>query len=128
MAAALLRYHAGDRCEVDSAGLLPKPIHPLVKEVLGEVGLDASSLSPKPIGPILGKKSVGYAIILRGADETDAPRIFPFATRTMCWEVGDPARAADPTLAELRHVRDEIDAHVRKLVTTLDSDSRARSA
>ncbi len=122
----LFRHRAGDRFEVESAGLSPKPVHPLVSEVLREVGLDTDALSSKRIGPILGKRSVRYAVILRDTDEAQAPRIFPFATRTLRWDVEDPtaAGAGEETLERFRRVRDEIDAHVREWVRTIDATER----
>jgi protein-tyrosine-phosphatase len=125
---ALLRHRAGDRVEACSAGLMPKPVHPMVSEVLREIGIEPPALEPKAIGPFLGRRGVRYAVILRDADEADAPRIFPFATRTVRWDVGDPARAGDEVLPQFRRVRDEIDAHVRALVNTLDADERGRAA
>ena len=125
---ALLRHHAGDRVDACSAGLAPKPVHPLVSEVLREIGIEAPALEPKSIGPFLGRRGVRYAVILRDADEADAPRIFPFATRTVRWDVDDPARAGDVPLVHFRRVRDDIDAHVRDLLTTLAADQRGRAA
>jgi protein-tyrosine-phosphatase len=125
---ALLRHRAGARVDACSAGLVPKPVHPLVSEVLREIGIDAPALEPKAIGAFLGRRGVRYAVILRDADEADGPRIFPFATRTMRWDVEDPARDDDADLPHFRRVRDEIDAHVRDLVTTLDADMRGRAA
>jgi protein-tyrosine-phosphatase len=125
---ALLRHRAGDRVDACSAGLMPKPVHPMVSEVLREIGIEPPALEPKAIGPFLGRRGVRYAVILRDADEADAPRIFPFATRTVRWDVPDPARAGDEVLPHFRRVRDEIDAHVRELLVTLDSDQRGRAA
>lgn len=47
MAEALLRHHAGDRFDVYSAGLNPKPIHPLTHQVLREIGIDSSRQTSK---------------------------------------------------------------------------------
>ena len=128
---ALLRRRAGNRFEVQSAGLSPKPVHPLVSEVLREVGVDDTSLAPKRIGAILGKQSVRYAVILRDPDETDAPRIYPFATRTLRWDVGDPTTPqaeGDEPLERFRRVRDEIDAHVRAWMSELAGERPSTAA
>jgi hypothetical protein len=45
----------------------------------------------------------------------------------MRWGVEDPTRGGD-ALPAFRRVRDEIDAHVQDLVTTLDADQRGRAA
>src|SRR5258705_10042601 len=86
---ALLRHRVGDRVDACSAGLVPKPVHPLVCQVLREIGIEVSELEPKSIGPFLGRRGVRYAVILRETDDADGPRIFPFATRTMRWDVED---------------------------------------
>jgi protein-tyrosine-phosphatase len=128
---ALMRHRAGDRFEVQSAGLAPKPVHPLAEPVLHEIGVEAGSLSSKPIGPFLGRRPVRYAVILSDPDETNAPRVFPFATRTLRWNVGDPI-ASDSSDAEalerVRRVRDEIDLHVREWIVELDRLERPSSA
>jgi len=122
MAEGLLRHYAGDRIEVQSAGLAPKPVHPLVNEVLGEVGVDGTVLASKRIVGILGKQRVRYAVILRESDEPDAPRIYPFATRTIRWDIKDPL-SSDANDAEalerFRRVRDDIDDHVHALIAEM---------
>ena len=42
MAEAFLKDMAGDRIDVESAGLEPKPVNPLVIEVMQEIGYDLS--------------------------------------------------------------------------------------
>jgi len=130
MGEMLLRHRAGDRVEVTSAGLTPKPVHPLVREVLGEIGVETESPSSRSIGTILGKQTVRYAVILRDPDETDAPRIFPFATRTLRWDVGNPVSSdatAEQERQRFRSVRDDIDARVRTLVDEI-TERRPSSA
>ena len=43
MAEAFLKDIAGDRIHVESAGLEPKPVNPLVVEVMQEIGFDLSN-------------------------------------------------------------------------------------
>jgi protein-tyrosine-phosphatase len=122
MAEGLFRHHTGERIEVESAGLAPKPVHPLVSEVLGEVGVASTPRSSKRIGDILGKRRVRYAVILRHGHEPDAPRIYPFATRTVRWDIEDPVSTdADDAeaLERFRRVRDDIDGHVHALIEEL---------
>jgi arsenate reductase len=128
---ALLRHRAGARFVACSAGLAPKPVHPLVRQVLHEIGLDEGELTSKPVGPFLGKRSVRYAVILRAPNEPNAPRIFPFAARTIRWEVGDPEPGTGPdddVLERFRHVRDDIDVRVRAWVAEMDESDRSSSA
>jgi arsenate reductase len=63
MAEALLRKHGGDRFEVVSAGLDPTEVHPLTRQALSEVGIDASELSAKGAKEFLGKVAIRHAIV-----------------------------------------------------------------
>ena len=117
MAEALLRQHAGERFEASSAGLDPTEVHPLTRQVLAEVGVEASGLFAKPLRDFLGRASVRYAIIVCQRAEESCPRIFPFATRTLVWSFDDPAAlegSGERQLAKFRRVRDEIDGRIRQ--------------
>jgi arsenate reductase len=78
MAEALLRKHGGDRFEVVSGGLDPTEVHPLTRQVLFEVGIDASELSAKGAKEFLGKVAIRHAIIVCAQAEKRCPRVFPF--------------------------------------------------
>lgn len=111
MAEALLRQEAGHRFEVASAGLEPTEVHPLAREVLGEIGLDATDLYAKGTREFLGRQSVRYAIIVCAQDQENCPRVFPFARQTLYWPFDDPAApqgSRELQLAKFRRVRDEI--------------------
>jgi arsenate reductase len=115
LAEALLRHRAGDRFEVHSAGLEPRPVHPMVADVLREQGLEAEALEAKKIGAFLGRRSVRYAVIVGEPDEPECPRIFPFAAQTTRWPVAKPTDAEESPegqLSALRRTRDEIDGHL----------------
>jgi len=115
MAAALLRHHAGDRYEVNSAGLAPNEVHPLTKAVLKEAGVDVTGLEPTRISHFLARAVVHYAIIVC-EDGPGCPRMYPFATRTLRWPFENPS-ALDPSHhdhpAAFRALRDRLDAKVR---------------
>ena len=114
LAEAMLRHRAGDRFEVHSAGLTPRPVPPMVGDVLREEGLEAPALESKRIANFLGRQSVRYAVIVGPAEEPECPRIFPFAAQTVRWPVADPASAAGDAeqLTALRRTRDEIAGHL----------------
>jgi arsenate reductase (thioredoxin) len=124
LAEALLRHRSGGRFEVHSAGLTPKAVHPLVAETLREIGVADAGTIAKPLTPFLGSRSVRYAIILRAADEPQAPRIFPFAARLLRWEIGDPLAGSvseEDSRQRLRHTRDAIDERVCAWVAEIDA-------
>ena len=65
MAEAFLREHAGDRFEVYSAGCdAADEIHPYVREVIDEVGIDTSEQYPKGLRTYMGKVGFNYSIIV----------------------------------------------------------------
>lgn len=115
MAEAILRWHAGDRMEVHSAGLDPQDIHHLTKVVLNEVGLDISGHRSKSVKEFLGKLSISHAIFVCEQAEARCPTIYPFALTRLSWPFEDPA--AGPTelesqLKRFREIRDQIEAKI----------------
>jgi arsenate reductase (thioredoxin) len=126
MAEALLRKRAGHRFEVASAGLEPTEVHPLTRQVLAEVGIDASGLSAKGPREFLGRVAVRYAIIVCAQAEKSCPRVFPFAVQVLSWPFEDPALvegSPEIQLAKFRRVRDEIDARLRDWLRELGTES-----
>ncbi len=115
MAEALLRYYAGDRFEVYSAGLDPKGIHPLTIRVMNEIGLDVSRGRSKDVMEYLGHVHMGYVITVCSNAEVRCP-IFPFTTQRVHWPFEDPTHfegTDEARLAKFREVRDLIDRRIR---------------
>ena len=92
MAEALLRRDAGSQFAAFSAGLQPTEVHPMTRQVLIEVGIDASGLRAKGVQEFMGKMAVRYAIVVCEETEAACPRVFPFALETLRWPFEDPAR------------------------------------
>jgi len=114
MAEALLRRHAGDRFEVESAGLEPREIHPLARAAMAEVGLDLSSHRPKNVRDFLGKRHFGYLIILCAEAEAKCP-VFPGISFRLDWPFPDPAKAEgseEERLNAFGQVRDAIEQRI----------------
>lgn len=119
MAEALLRHRSNDQLVVASAGLEPKPIHPMTLRVLDEMGLDTSVLHSKGIRDFLGKASVNVAIIVCEQAHLKCPNIYPFALQTLYWPFEDPATltgSEDVRLAKFREIRDKIDDRIKSWV------------
>jgi arsenate reductase len=116
MAEAFLRHHAADRFEALSAGLRPKDaVNPLTIRVLEERSIDTSGLRPKASGEFLGKVSITYAVVVCDKAQSECPRVFPFALRSLYWPFDDPAAAEGNEQEQLdvfRRVRDEIEARI----------------
>ena len=112
IAAGLLRLHGGGAVDVRSAGSAPADsINPAVREVMAEVGVDLSDAVPMR----LATEAVEAADVVVTMGCGDACPVFP-GKRYLDWELPDPAGL---TPAEVRPIRDEIDARVRGLLAEL---------
>lgn len=111
MAEALLKHLAGDRFDVYSAGLSPKPIHPCVYTALEEIGVSMAGQTSKSVDLYLGRQPFDEIIIVCQEGEAECPRLYPFALRVERWPFPDPANLqANPeqTLQAFRETRDTI--------------------
>lgn len=126
MAEALLRKHAGDRFDVHSAGLRPKPIHPFTIQVLSEIGIDMTGKESKSVQQFLGKLPVHYIISVCAPAEAECPTIWPGPVKRLSWPFDDPVAFSGTETEQLnkfRTVRDQIDAQIRSwLVETLTTE------
>lgn len=112
MAAALLQHHAQGRVHVRSAGSSPaERIHPHAAKVMAELGLDLAEAFPKPLTDDVVRAA--DVVITMGCG--DACPLYP-GKRYEDWELADPA---DSSLEEARRIRDQVDQHVRQLLTEL---------
>jgi len=111
MAEAMLRQLAGDRFDVLSAGMRPRDVHPLTRQVLREAGVPTDGLFAKDLGALLGKHTIDDAIVLCPEAQQDCPRIAPFAQRVAFWPLPDPTTgglAPQQALRRFRNVRDAV--------------------
>ncbi|MBC3190076.1 arsenate reductase ArsC [Pseudonocardia sp. C8] len=118
MAAALLAHHAAGAVRVRSAGSAPADtVNPAVREVMQEIGIDLSREIPKK----LTTDAVGAADVVITMGCGDACPVFP-GKRYLDWELTDPA---GKSAAEIRPIRDDIDARVRRLLAELTGTAPA---
>jgi len=113
MSQALFERAAVGRHAARSAGTAPaEHVHAEVVEVMAEVGVDVSGRFPRA----LEVEDAQWADVVVTMGCGDACPVVP-GTRYVDWELADPAGRP---LDEVRSIRDEIDARVRKLVAELD--------
>jgi arsenate reductase (thioredoxin) len=113
LAASLVTLRSEGQVGVRSAGSDPAEIvNPLVVEVMAELGVDLDDAFPKP----LTDEVVRAADVVVTMGCGDACPIYP-GKRYEDWEVDDPAEAA--SYAEVRAIRDDIDARVQRLLSDL---------
>ena len=112
MAEAFLRDFGGDRFEVESAGLKPTAINPLVVEAMAELGYDLSQKGTQSVFELYKAcKIYDYVItVCSDSDEAMCP-IFPGVQRRWHWPFPDPSLAEgshEEKLAQVRIIRDMI--------------------
>ena len=112
MAEELLRKLAGDRFEVDSAGLDPGLLNPIVVEALKEDGVDISGKQTKAVIDLF-KKGNHYSYVITVCDESSAEKcpIFPGLSQRLHWSFTDPSKfegSYEEKLAKTKRVKVEI--------------------
>jgi arsenate reductase len=113
MAAGYLKFLAGDRIEVLSAGTQPKDqVNPSAIAAMAEEGIDIALNIPS----VLSEQSVKDSdyVITMGCG--DACPFFPGKTY-LDWPLNDPAGKG---VDEVRPIRDEIRAKVEALIAEID--------
>lgn len=109
MAAAILRYLAGDRVHVRTAGSSPaSSVHPFIIDALDEIGVPLAAEFPKPLTDEV-VQAADYVITMGCGD---ACPIYP-GRRYMDWVLDDPVGLP---IEEVRRVRDDIFARVQDLL------------
>jgi arsenate reductase len=101
MAEGLLRHHAGDRFDVESAGTKPGRVRPEAIAAMAELGIDISTHRSKHVDEFAGRK---FDYILTVCDHArDSCPVFPGEAIQIHQSFDDPATPAD-----FRRVRDEL--------------------
>jgi arsenate reductase len=118
MAEGLLRYLAGDRFEVTSAGTEATHVRPLAIKAMGEIGVDISAQESKTLDRYL-EQPFDYVITVCD-DAREACPHFPGAAARLHWSLEDPSQAAgseQERLAVFRRVRDELRCRIERELT-----------
>ncbi len=112
LAAGILRRLAGDRVVVRTAGTAPAAeVRSVIVTALDEIGVPLGGEFPKP----LTDEAVMAADVVVTMGCGDACPVHP-GRRYLDWDLADPA---GKPLGEVRKIRDDIDRHVRLLLTEL---------
>ncbi|MDG4666998.1 arsenate reductase ArsC [Mycobacterium sp. 236(2023)] len=112
MAMGFFRHLAGDRAAVYSAGSEPADrVNPAAVAAMAEKGIDISAAQPQRWTHDI-VETVDVVVTMGCGDE--CPYI-P-GKRYENWELADPAGRG---VADVRPIRDEIEAHVRTLLAAL---------
>ena len=112
MAAGYLKYLAGEQIDVLSAGSEPADeVNPVAVQAMSEKGIDISSEVPT----LLADSAVREADVVITMGCGDACPFYP-GKRYEDWVLDDPAGR---NLEQVRPIRNEIEARVRRLVAQL---------
>ncbi len=114
MAEAFLKKYGGDRFEVESAGLEPGTLNPVVVEAMKEVGIDISQNKAKSVFDFYRQgKQYDYVVTVCNESEAGKCPVFPgtATTKRMHWGFDDPSSfqgTREDKLGKTRRVRDQI--------------------
>jgi arsenate reductase len=121
MAEAFIRELGGDRFEVESAGLEPTRINPMVVEVMGEIGHDLRQKKTQSVFDLFKKgRLFDHVITVCDAASDRRCPVFPGVTQRLHWPFPDPEELTGSDeekrdgLRKIRdRIRDRIDAWLR---------------
>ena len=119
IAEGLLRHDAGDRFEVESAGVNPSQVRPEAVTVMRELGIDISGHRSKHVDEF-ASQVFDYVLTVCDNARESCP-IFPGGTTTLHRNFEDPAAlhgSEQERLALFRRVRDEIREYLHQLFPT----------
>lgn len=114
MAEGLLRHHAGDRYEIESAGVDPGRVRPEAIAVMREIGIDISGHRSKHVDEFAGQPFDYVLTVCDHANES-CP-VLPGQGRRLHRSFEDPAALhgdEQQRLTAFRRVRDEIGEYLR---------------
>ncbi len=123
MCEAFLKQLAGDKFEVESAGLEPGKLNPIVVEVMKEIGIDISGNKTKSVFDFY-KQGKKYHYVVTVCDESQSEKcpIFPNAVEKIHWGFDDPSSfqgTHEEKLERTRKVRDEIKEKLKAWIETI---------
>lgn len=117
MAEAFFKKYSGDRFEVESAGMEPGKLNPIVVEVMKELGIDIFQNKTKSVFDFYNQGKL-YDYVVTVCDESQSERcpIFPGVAQKLHWGFPDPSAFAGPheeKLKKTKEVRDQIEAKIK---------------
>jgi arsenate reductase len=113
MAEGLLRREAGDRFQVQSAGVEPSRVRPEAIEIMREIGIDISGHRSKSLNEF-AEQEFDYVITVCDNARQSCP-VFPGSARYLHWSIDDPAMAQgsdEERKAVFRRVRDTLGTRI----------------
>ncbi len=118
MAEAYLKKYGAETYQVESAGLEPGTLNPVVVEVMKEEGIDISANRAKGVQEFLDRGET-FDYVVTVCDEGNAERcpIFPGNVSRLHWGFEDPSGLAgshEAKLEQTRLIRDQIHTKIKE--------------
>jgi arsenate reductase len=125
MAEAFLKDLTGDRFSVDSAGLEPGKLNPLVVESMEEIGIDISKNKTTSVFDLHKDNNV-YDYVITVCDEASGERCpyFPRMKERISWSFKDPSSLEGSEVEKLNMIntiRDEIKNKVKSWIVQIEN-------
>jgi arsenate reductase len=123
MAEEFLRHLGRDKFDVESAGIEPGQLNPIVIEALKEEGIDITGKTTQGVADLLRKGS-HYDYVITVCDETSAERcpVFPGTGQRLHWGLADPSKfqgTHQEKLVKVREVKEEIRGIIKQWLATM---------
>ncbi|MFW5800719.1 MAG: arsenate reductase ArsC [Spirochaeta sp.] len=111
-----IRLFAGDRFEVESAGLEPGKLNPVVVELLKDDGIEIEGKPTRSVYDLHAQgKSFDYVIAVCDLEAKERCPIFPAEKERLHWPFPDPSAAQGSFEEKIEQVR-PIQQQIRKKV------------
>ena len=128
MAEELLRKIAGDRFDVESAGLEPGTLNSYAVAALREEGIDITGKKTVSAFELL-KQGRYYTYVITVCDETSAETcpIFPGCRERFHWSFPDPSKFTgtdEEIMKRVREVRERIREKITEWVTAVKRENK----
>jgi arsenate reductase (thioredoxin) len=129
MCEAFLRRYAGDRFDVQSAGLKPGELNPLVVEAMAEIGIDISRNKTKSVFKVWRSGHIcEYVIAVCDKEAAEKCPFFPGLTNRLHWPFHDPSKVTgtyEQKLQKVREIRGEIASKIQDWLASLPLEQPA---
>ena len=123
MAEAFLKKYGSGRFEVESAGLEPGKLNPIVVEAMKEIGVDISQNKTKSVFDFYKQgKQYDYVITVCDESRSGACPVFPGKGGRIHWGFADPSSLEgnyEEKLNKTRTIRDRIETKIKDWLDTL---------
>ena len=117
IAEGIMRHLAGDKFDVFSAGSHPTIVHPMVIEVMKEIGVDIASQTSDPISKFLNE-NINIVITVCDAADKVCP-VFPGKVERIHWSTKDPFKgwtSDSDDLVNFRKTRADLTERIKNLL------------